>query len=314
MSNLIFCLNSTIPIFLLMLFGFLFQKAGFFNDSFVKQMNAFVFKITLPALVFQDLSTANFYEVWDTRFVLFCFVVSLISIVLSVGISFTIKDTSVRGEFSQSAFRSSAAILGIGFIQNIYGHSGMAPLMIIGTVPLYNIVSVIILSFMHPEERRLDRKLFCKILKDIATNPIILGILAGLLWSVLRLPQPVIMQKTLRYLANLTTPLGLMALGATFDFKKALGQKAPAIVATVMKLVVFCALFLPLSIALGYRDDKLISILVMLGSPTTISCFIMAKSMGHDGNLTSSVVMLTTFFSALTLTLWLFILKSLGLV
>lgn len=313
-NNLIFCFNSTIPIFMLMIFGYLFKRAGFFSDEFIKQMNSFVFKAALPVLVFQDLSSENFYEVWDTRFVLFCFLVTLLSIALSVGCSFLLKEKTLQGEFSQVAFRSSAAILGIGFIQNIYGTSGMCPLMIIGTVPLYNIMSVILLSFFHPTERKLNRELVLKILKDIATNPIILGILVGLLWSVLRIPQPVIMSKTLRYLANLATPLGLMALGATFDFKKALGQKGPAVTACLMKLVLFCALFLPLAVQMGFREDKLVSILVMLGSPTTVSCFIMAKNMGHDGTLTSSVVMLTTFFSAFTLTLWLFILKTFGLV
>lgn len=51
----------------------------------------------------------------------------------------------------------------------------------------------------------------------------------------------------------------------------------------------------------------------MLGSATTVSCYVMAKNMGHEGTLTSSAVMLTTLFSAFTITGWLFLLKSLGL-
>lgn len=87
----------------------------------------------------------------------------------------------------------------------------------------------------------------------------------------------------------------------------------PTIVAAFFKLILFCALFLPVAVHLGYRDDSLISILVMLGSPTTVSCFIMAKSMGHDGTLSSGVVMITTLLSAFTLTGWLYLLKVLGL-
>ena len=74
------------------------------------------------------------------------------------------------------------------------------------------------------------------------------------------------------------------------------------------------AIFLPLAAYLGFRREELIAILVMLGSATTVSSFVMAKNMGHEGVLSSSVVMLTTLFSAFTLTGWLYLLKSLSLI
>lgn len=277
-------------------------------------MNSFVFKVALPVLLFQDLSTEDFFSVWDTKFVLFCFFVTLLCIILVMLLSFLWRDRSIQGEFAQAAYRSSAALLGIGFIQNIYGNSGMSPLMIIGTVPLYNIMAVVILSFFKPERGNIDRTLFVKTCKGIITNPIIIGIVIGMIWSILRIPQPIILQKTVKYVANLATPLGLMALGASFDFKKAFAKLTPAITASVLKLVVFVSLFLPLAIQFGFRNDKLVSLLVMLGSPTTVSCFVMAKNMGHEGTLSSSCVMLTTFFSAFTLTGWLYLLKSFGLI
>lgn len=73
-------------------------------------------------------------------------------------------------------------------------------------------------------------------------------------------------------------------------------------------------MFLPIAIAMGYRNDKLIAVLIMLGSPTTVSSFVMAKSMGHDGQTSAGTVMLSTLFSAFTLTLWLFILKTNNLI
>lgn len=314
MNHLLFSLNATIPIFLLMIIGYLFQKAGIFNDSFNKTGNAFVFKIALPCLLFQDLSKENFSSVWDGKFVFFCFFVTIFSIAIVILLSFLLKDRTIQGEFAQAAYRSSAALLGIGFIQNIYGNSGMAPLMIIGSVPLYNIMAVVILSFFKPENRSIDIKLFKRTLKEIITNPIILAILTGLIWSLLKIPQPMIMQKTIKYIANLATPLGLMALGAGFEYKKAKSLLKPSILAAGFKLIFFCAIFLPIAILLGFRDDKLISILVMLGSPTTVSCFIMAKNMGHQGSLSSSTVMITTLLSAFTLTGWLYLLRFLGYV
>ena len=309
-----FSLNATLPIFLTMLLGWFFKKIRLVDDVFVKKLNRFVFQAALPVLVFQDLATVDFFEVWDMRFVAFCFLATLTSILAVSGFSYLLKDRRIQGEFIQASYRSSAAILGIAFIQNIYGSSGMAPLMIVATVPLYNVMAVAVLSVMKPDRETMSRALAMQTLKGIVTNPIILGILAGMAWSLLKLPMPVVLEKTLKNVGVLATPLGLMAMGASFEIRQASAQLRPAFTAAAIKLVVLAAIFLPLAVYLGFTQEKLVAILVMLGSATTVSCFIMAKNMGHEGTLTSSVVMLTTLFSAFTLTGWLWLLKTLGLV
>ena len=314
MENLIFSLNATIPIFLMMLLGMLFRKLGWMDEVFAAKMNKFVFLVPLPVLLFEQLATVDFSEVWDIKFILFCFVVTAISITISTLISLLWKDRSIKGEFIQATYRSSAALLGIAFIQNIYGTVGMAPLMIIGSVPLYNIMAVVVLSVFKPGNNSFDKALVKKTLKGIATNPIIIGIVAGLIWSALRIPMPLILNKAVSSIGAVATPMGLMAMGAAFDFKKAMGKVKPAVTAAFIKLIGFVAIFLPLAAYLGFRREELIAILVMLGSATTVSSFVMAKNMGHEGVLSSSVVMLTTLFSAFTLTGWLYLLKSLSLI
>ena len=314
MENLIFSLNATVPVFLMMILGLVFKKIGWIDDIFASKMNKFVFMVPLPVLVFEDLATVDFSKVWDVKFVLFCFIVTMISITISFLISCLLGDKTIRGEFIQAAYRSSAALLGIAFIQNIYGNAGMAPLMIIGSVPLYNVMAVIVLSFFHPERKAIDKAVWMKTLKGIVTNPIIIGIVAGLIWSACKIPMPAILNKTVTSIGGMSTPMGLMAMGATFDFRKALGKIKPAVTATIMKLIVFVAIFLPIAVKLGFRQEELIAILVMLGSATTVSSFVMAKNMGHEGVLSSSVVMLTTMFSAFTLTGWLYVLKAFQLV
>ena len=148
----------------------------------------------------------------------------------------------------------------------------------------------------------------------IVKNPIIIGILIGLLWSALKIPMPFIMKKTISSIGATATPLGLISMGALFDYKKALNAGIPALAGTFIKLVGFGAIFLPLAIYMGFTDQELIAILVMLCSATTVSCFVMAKNMGHEGSLTSTIVMLSTFLSAFTLTGWLFVLRSLSVV
>lgn len=314
MNDLIFSLNATVPVFLMMVLGRVFCRVGLLDPATAEKLNTFVFKVSLPVLLFCDMATVDYAQAWDSRFVLFCFGVTLASIGMAVALSLVWRDRSIRGEFVQATYRSSAALLGIAFITNIYGNTGLAPLMIIGSVPLYNIMAVVVLSVWHPDHRRFDGAVMKKTLKGIATNPIILAILAGLLWAALRLPMPVILEKTLSGLGGTATPLGLMAMGATFDVKKAFGKPGPALTASVMKLVGFCALFLPAAAALGFRNEKLVAILVMLGSATTVSSYVMARSMGHEGVLSSTAVMITTLFSAFTLTFWLWLLRSRGMI
>lgn len=314
MKNLVFSLNATVPIFLMMVLGMLFRKLGWMDEEFAAKMNKFVFLIPLPVLLFGDLAKVDFKEVWNIKFVIFCFVVTFICITIAALVSCIWKDRSIQGEFIQASYRSSAALLGIAFIQNIYGNAGMAPLMIIGSVPLYNVMAVVVLSFFHPERKAIDKAVWIKTLKGIVTNPIIIGIVAGLIWSACKIPMPTILNKTVTSIGGMSTPMGLMAMGATFDFRKALGKIKPAVTATIMKLVVFVAIFLPIAVKLGFRQEELIAILVMLGSATTVSSFVMAKNMGHEGVLSSSVVMLTTLFSAFTLTGWLYVLKAFQLV
>ena len=313
MENLIFSLNATVPVFAMIILGMFFKKIGIIDDVFASKMNKFVFLIPLPVLLFKDLATLDFNAIWDIKFVLFCFFITILCILIVTLLSFLLKNKQNQGEFIQASYRSSAALLGIALIQNVYGKATMAPLMIIGSVPLYNIMAVVVLSFFSPERKGLSKEVWLKTIKGILTNPILIGIVVGILWSLLHLPMPTMLDKTVTSIGNAATPLGLMAMGATFNYKEALGDLKPALCASFIKLFGFCAMFLPLAIYLGFQGEQLIAILVMLGSATTVSCFVMAKNMGHTGILTSTVVMLTTIFSGFSITMWLYILKGMGL-
>lgn len=312
-NNLIFSLNATVPVFLMMVFGWCVKKAGLLDDHSTAQINKFVFRTLLPALLFADLSTANFRSVWDGDFVLFCMAATLFSLCIAVAYSLLHKDKAERGEIIQASYRSSAAVLGIAFVNNIYGKSTVAALMIVGTVPLYNVIAVVTLAVTSPDKKGTSgRQLVQSTVKSILTNPIILGIAAGMLWSAAELRQPVILSRSVNYLANMATPLSLIALGASFRFGEAKDKIAVTAGAAFLKLIVFCSIFLPIAVKIGFRGEKLIAILVMLGSATTGSCFVMAKNFGHNGTITAFAVALTTLCSAFTLTMWLFILKTLA--
>ncbi|MBQ2801258.1 MAG: AEC family transporter [Lachnospiraceae bacterium] len=314
MENFIYSVNATLPIFLVIVIGYVLKQIGMLNDEFVTVANKFNFKVTLPFLVFRDISSANIKEDFDIVFVLFCAIATTICFfVIWAGAKLFIKDKTITGAFVQASFRSSAAVMGIAFIQNIYGTSGMAPLMIIGSVPLYNIYSVIVLT-LEAENSGQGKEKIKKALIGIVTNPIIIGIVLGLLVSLLGITFPTVVNKTVQNMASMASPLALIAIGAGFEGRKALAKIKPTIAVAVIKLVVQAGIFIPIAIHLGFRDEKMIAILVMLAAPTTPSCYIMAKNMNNDGVLTASAVVVTTLFSAVTLTFWIYLLKTVGMI
>lgn len=311
MSNLIYSINATLPIFLLIILGKVLKTTKIINDEFTKTADRYVFRIALPALLFSDLTENNVGSAFDGKYVLFCFSVTIFSIAVLWGLTEKfMKNEEQKGAFIQGSYRSSAAILGLAFINNMYDSVGMAPLMIIGCVPLYNIFAVIILTLKGDNGGKKPnmKETFINVMK----NPILLSILIALPFALLNLHFPSFVNKAIGSVANTATPLALISIGASFEGKKALKKMKPALLASFIKLILLAGLFLPLAVFFGYRNQELMALLVMLGSPTTVSSYIMAKNTGNDGILTSSIIVLTTLLSSLTLTLWIFVLKSFG--
>ena len=315
MDNLIFSLNATLPVFLIMMAGWAFRQCGVISESFASQMNRFVFKVALPVSLFTQLYDVDFAAVIAR---LCC------------------RQKGDRAEFVQGAYRSSASLLGMAYIELIYGKATMGSLMMIGCVPLYNVAAVIILSqgqttdsslpsageesAVSPRQRLSASQIpaespaWGKTLLGIVTNPIILGIVIGFVWSLTGLGLPKFLATSCDYIGRLASPMGLLSMGAALDFRKISGKIGPALVGTFLKLVGFAAIFIPLAVQLGFRQEKLVAALIMLASPSTVAGYIMAKNMGHEGTLSSSMVMISTLVSSLTLTFWLWLLRSRGLV
>lgn len=314
MENFIFSLNATIPIFLVILLGWFLMQRHMITKEFTSVADKFVFKIALPCLLFKDIVSANIKETFDLTFVLFCMIVTtVIYLVTWLLTAIFMKDKSMIGAFVQASVRGSSAVLGIAFVQNIYGNSGMAPMMIIAAVPLYNIFSVIVLTF-NSNDASQDKSKIRTACLNVLKNPIIIAIFAALVVSLLEIPIPTIPIKAISSVASTATPLALIVVGANFEGKKAISKIRPTMIATFIKLLVLPALFLPLAYLFGFRNSDMVAILVMLASPTTVTCYIMAKNMGNDAILSSSVVVTATLFSSITLTMWVYILRALALI
>lgn len=311
MDNFIYSINATMPVFLVMLLGWWLKRIRFLNDDFVSVADKLVFKVALPVVVFQDIAAADLSEDFDLKFVAFCFLGTCVFFGMTWLLAeIFIKDKSMIGGFVQGSFRGSAAILGIAFAENIYGDVGLVPMMIVASIPLFNIFSVIVLIRSANAGETDGRAVVKKTLKGIVTNPIIIGIFAGIPFALVRFEFPVIIEKALTSVGNLSTPLALIAIGAGFSTGKALEKWKLTVVASVIKLIVIPGIFLPLAVVMGFRNEELVALLILTGAPTTVSSYIMAKNMGNDGVLASGIVVMTTLLSSVTLTAIIFILKS----
>ncbi len=314
MENFIFSINATIPIFLIILLGYILKKINFLTEEFASVINKYVFVVALPVMLFQDIALSDVKQEMNFKFFIFCFAatVSMFFLVWIIA-RLTLKDKTMVGAFAQAASRGSAAILGVAFVENICGDIGSTPLMIVAAVPFFNILSVIILVCSADTKEKNYGKIKGSLI-NIAKNPIIIGILLGLVCSLARLRIPTIPAKTIDYIARTATPMALIAVGAGFNVNEALIRIKPALGATFIKLVGLPLIYLPIAYKLGFTGSEMVSILVMLAAPSTVSCYVMAKNMHNDGILTSNIIVLTTLLSSLTLTLWIFILKTMGCV
>lgn len=312
LDSFIFSIEATFPVFAVILLGMLLRRVGIITEEYASVTDKYVFKIALPVLLFKDISGMDFKRNFDVKFILLCALVSVVMFLGSWAVSaWLLKDKDSVGAFAQGCARGSAAILGVAFVENIYGSSGMAPMMIVSAVPLFNILSVVILTFSAVDKKKIKAS---GLILNIITNPIIIGALAGVPFSALGVSLPNAVSSTVNSVASTATPMALLAIGASFDLASARKKIRPAAAASFVKLFVLPMLFLPVAVLLGFRDSALVSFFVMVGAPTTVTAYIMSKNMNGDYVLSSNIIMLSTLVSSLSITFWMFIMRLPGLI
>jgi len=310
MENLVFSLNATVPVFFMIFLGYFLRKWNILAEDTPRKLNKLIFNVLIPVLLFRDISETHISEAFSLSFFIFCLVVTLIMFLIVWVYAIFFVPRKSRGSFIVCSCRGSAAVLGIAFAENLYGNSGMVPVMILGSVPVYNIMSVVLYSIYSGKKVPPAREIIINVLK----NPIIIGAVLGVLFSVIKVDFPPIVDKCISNVASLATPLALLMVGAGFDLLVARKKLGLISLASAFKLVIFPAVFLPIAAALGFFGQEMIALVVMCGSPATVAAYIMAAGMGNDEDLASGVVVLTTVISSVTITAAVCILHALTLV
>ena len=325
LDNFLYAFNGVMPIFVVAVVGYLLKQNGFLSDEFVKNADKLVFRVMLPCLLFTNVAYIDIEAVGsnDFKLILFCVVAAIVlTLILSFLVPLFVKDSGKVGAFVQGVFRSNVAFLGIPFAGNLFGDEGLrlASVALAVIVPVYNVIAVIVLCVFNPKKSE-DNKSFeeriVEILKGIVKNPLIIAIVLALPFAIFGIGEyiPVSISTSVDYFAKASTTLAILTIGASFRIDELKGRIGLASVVTLLKTVVVPAFFIVFTyFALGFRGVHLGIILIVFGTPTAISSYIMAKNMNSDASLANQIVLMTTLASMFTIFLFSFVLKTVGVI
>lgn len=312
MENLILSLEIVLPLFIVMAVGYACKCLKLINEQLAKQMNGLVFRVFLPVLLCKNIYTSSLDSLMNPGVFIFAALGILIMFfVLMFFIPRIEPDKRSCGAMIQAMFRSNYAYFGIPLVQAIFPNSdtSVASLLVVVVVPLFNVLAVVVLEMFRGGKADPG-----KIVMQILKNPLILGSLAGLVILMTGIQIPSILQKPIDDLSKVATPLALFLLGASIDFSKTGAHVKQLSLCVAGKLVVFPLIAVIAAALMGMRGVELASMLIVFGAPTAVNSAVMAQQMGSDGDLATEAVVFTTAFSAVTVFLFVFALKSFGLI
>jgi len=212
----------------------------------------------------------------------------------------------------QGAFRSNTAIIGLAYVANVYGDVGIAAaaVYVACTTMLYNILSVIVLS---PQQDTMKAQMILGVFKSLLKNPLIIGILLGLLFFVLAIPVPQMVLKTGQYFSNMTLPIALLCIGGSLNLKALQSNSFNCYFSCALKIIAAPIVITTGGYLVGFTGVALGIVFFMSAAPTAAASYVMARSMGHNADLAANVIALSTIGSLFTCSLGLSILYWLQL-
>ncbi len=311
MENLLLSARVMLPIFLMLTLGYLLRRVSLVDDHTLSGCNSLVFRVFLPAMLFQNVYNTDVATAFNPRLLAFAVGGTLALFALSMIIIPRLEtDRPKQASMVQAVFRSNFVIFGLPVTAALFGQEkvGVAAILVAAVVPLFNVLAVFALEYFRGG--KVDLK---KALRGVVTNPLIIGAGLGLfcLLTGLRLPAPV--ESTISDVGHVGTPLALIVLGGTFRFSALRSSARQLVICVVGRLLVGPAIFLSAAALLGFREVEIAALISLFASPTASSSYPMACEMGADGELAGQAVVCNSFFAIFTVFFWIFLFKQLGI-
>lgn len=323
MDSFLFAVNAILPIVIMVAIGYVLRRIGFISADFIKMANKLVFRLFLPTMLF--LNVYNISASMNIGLTYIFFAIGAVAVIFVAAILLTplfTKQKNRRAPVIQAVFRSNYALIGIPLAEALFGEEGaaVASLLSAVSIPLFNVLAVITFAVYSDG----DKPSVKKILKNIVTNPLILGVAAGAVMLLLKnllagwgvnttLADITPLYKVLTYLSGMATPVALLMLGAQFEFSAIPGMKSEIIFGTVMRIVIVPLATVAVAVMSGWFGGAHIAAYVALfGTPVAVSTVPMTQELGGDSRLAGQLVVWTTLLSSFTIFLASFILKAIG--
>jgi len=302
-----------LPVFLVILLGYILKRSGLIDALFLAQTNRLVFYVCLPLLLFYKIGTADFSSNFNGALV----AGSAIAIAVGFLVSYAYAalrgyPPPARGVFSQGAFRGNLAYMGLAIVFNAYGEEGLtrAGILMGFLVPVLNIFAILALLLPHRSAEGGAGSIW---VKQVLLNPLIIASFAGVAWSYAAFPMPVVLERSLGIATGMTLPLALLAIGGSFSLEKLKGDLVRAFFSTGFKIVWLPLIALLILRFLGVGGMDLAIGILFAGTPTATATYIMADQLKGDAELAGAIVMMSTMLSAVTYTAALWLLRWYGL-
>lgn len=311
MENLMISANAVLPMCLIMALGYGTRRLGWIRREEIFAINKIAFRIFLPCLLYYNVYCSDLSGSFDPLLMAYAVGGVLLTFGLSLGYTLlTEKLPERRGVMIQGMFRSNYVIMGIPVATALLGSDqlGTVSILIAVVVPLFNMLAVVVLEVFRGQKPKP-----LHILGQIVKNPLVIASALGILTLAAGIRLPHILERTIQNVSAIASPLQLFLLGAFFQFSGLKTYRRELVTVSAAKLIVSPGLFLGLAALLGFRGVAFVSLIGIFASPTAVNSFTMAQQMGGDAELAGDIVVVTSAVSMLTMFLWVFLFKSLGM-
>ena len=315
MGSFFVAANAVVPFICYMSYGYLIRHLGLGDEAFYKRLNQIVFKAFFPLMMFNSLYTSKADFRTNTKLALTAVMILLVAISLTVLLTpLFVKEDPRRGVVAQSTWRSNTLMFALPLAVSMYGDEAgsLASIVIACCVPIYNIAAVFILEYFRRSDG--EKTSGAKMLRNILTNPLIIGAIAGILFRVLHIVLPACIVKPIKSISDMTSPLAIFICGATLvlpDIRKNIKLIS---ICTGLKLVVIPAIVVTICSLLGFRGIELFILFALFATPLANAIFPMSQSMGGDGELAGEMLAISTVSSMFTIFFWIIALNSIGVI
>lgn len=294
-----------------MAIGYITRRAGLITEEEVRRFNHLIFIAFFPPLMFDNIYSADISEAFDGKVILFAVAFILGIYLVSIPLVKSIESNpKTIGAMVQAIYRSNFVLMGLPIAMNVYGKGNVSvtATLIMVIVPLYNVIAVFTLEYFRGGKPSVPH-----MLKKVAQNPIIIGAVVAIVFLAFGIKVPDTAMKVVSGMSDATTPIALVLLGASFTVESVSRGKRNLIITIAARLIIVPAIGLTIATLIGIRGVAFVSLIAMMAAPPAVSSFTMAQAMDSDGELAGNAVIFATPLSCITLFLWLFLFKNLGL-